>query len=174
MKTILITIALLLTGQVVFGSDNNCHSNFNIDDDFNNDVYQVVEEVTTDVTNVCSDGMSEAAMQDDINNIWKPYQRSIGKSDRWYDDTHQDETASGTVNPIRVAYVVVPVSEFPRLKNTSVKIRVHATGKEIIGKTLECGPAYGELSVGAMMQLGLDSHPQEGQYRGKVTYTFIK
>jgi hypothetical protein len=125
--------------------------------------------ITTGVNNVCSDGVYTAA---DLEN-WAYYQRSIGGNDKWRDPNHQATTATGAIDPLQVPYVVVP-REHRELLHTSVRVCVQATGICINAETREIGPRFGELSVNAMMQLGLNAHPAEGQYRGNITYTFHK
>jgi hypothetical protein len=104
---------------------------------------------------------------------WAAYQRSIGKNTVWKDPDHQDTTATGPINPIQTAYVVVPRNH-RELLHKSTKVCVVATGKCITAVVREIGPRFGELSVGAMMKLKLDSHPSYGQYHNQISYTFSK
>ncbi|MCX5786205.1 MAG: hypothetical protein NTX59_11010 [Elusimicrobia bacterium] len=133
--------------------------------------------ITTSATNVCSDGMKivtefkSSEYIDENLKKWAEYQRNIGKSAKWRDPSHQNTTATGKVNPFQIAYVVVPGSQ-RKLLNKVAKVCVLATGKCITAEVREVGPAFGEISVGAMMQLGLDAHPWEGRYTGRISYTF--
>jgi hypothetical protein len=141
--------------------------------------------ITTRVTNVCSDGKhfdtqktenrstGKPEYKDKSLKKWADYQRSIGKDTKWKDRDHQDAIATGHVDSIQTAYVVVPAAH-RELLHSNVNVCVAATGKCITAKALEIGPAFGELSVGAMMKLGLNSHPSSGQYTGRITYTFTK
>jgi hypothetical protein len=139
--------------------------------------------ITTSKTNVCSDGMridtkkvknketGKEEYKDKNLKKWAEYQEKLGKNTKWKDKYHSNMTATGEVNSIETAYVVVPNSKRKLLRKTA-KVCVVATGKCINAQVLEIGPAFGELSVGAMMQLGLDSHPSYGRYDGEVSYSF--
>jgi len=140
--------------------------------------------ITTEVTNVCSDGMKidlqrkksadarkVSEYKDEDLRKWADYQGGLGQSAKWRDPNHQDTTATGQVNPFKTAYVVVPRNR-RELLNKTAKVCVLATGKCISAEVREIGPAFGELSVGALMQLGLNAHPSTGQYPGRISYTF--
>ena len=133
--------------------------------------------ITTSATNVCSDGMKIEATRksgeykDENLKVWAEYQRNMGKSENWRDGSHQNTTATGKINPFQTAYVVVPRNHRELLYKTA-KVCVVATGKCINAEVREIGPAFGEISVGAMMQLGLDAHPWEGRYNGRISYSF--
>ncbi len=140
--------------------------------------------ITTAVTNVCSDGIkidtwrkktddkkNDAEYKDETLRKWAGYQRGIGQNAKWRDPNHQDTTATGQVNPITTAYAVVPRNH-RELLNTTAKVCVLATGKCITAEVRKIGPAFGEISVGAFMQLGLNAHPSDGQYTGRISYTF--
>lgn len=139
--------------------------------------------ITTSVTNVCSDGkhfntkkkqnkgMGSDEYKDESLNKWAEYQRNTGASADWRDPNHQDITATGEVDAIQVAYVVVPRNHSELLRKAT-KVCVVATGKCINAEVREIGPAFGELSVGALMQLGLNAHPASGQYNGQISYIF--
>ena len=140
--------------------------------------------IITSVTNVCSDGMKidlqrkksddnrkSGEYKDESLQKWAEYQSKNGLNSKWRDPYHQNTTATGKVNPIETAYVVVPRNR-RELLNTTAKVCVLATGKCINAEVREIGPAFGEISVGAMMQLGLNAHPAYGQYPGRISYTF--
>ncbi len=133
--------------------------------------------ITTGATNVCSDGMrivtqaNRSGYTDSDLSGWAVYQRGMGNSTRWSDPSHQNTTATGRVNPFQTAYVVVPRNH-RELLHTIATVCVLDTGKCIKAEVLEIGPAFGEISVGAMMQLGLNAHPANGRYEGRISYTF--
>ena len=133
--------------------------------------------ITTSATNVCSDGMKIATAvknkeyKDENLRKWAEYQRNLGKNTKWRDRSHQNITATGKLNPFETAYVVVP-NEHRELLHKTATVCVLETGKCISAEVREIGPAFGELSVGAMMQLGLDAHPWNGRYNGRISYTF--
>ena len=140
--------------------------------------------IITAVTNVCSDGMkidtqrkksdaksNGAEYKDETLRKWAEYQRGLGQNTKWRDPNHQNTTATGQVNPITTAYVVVPRNH-RELLNKTAQVCVLETGKCVSAEVREIGPAFGEISVGAFMQLGLNAHPSDGQYAGRISYTF--
>lgn len=145
---------------------------------YNNTCY-----ITTEKTNVCSDGKkydtskkynSETGRyeyKDKSLKKWAEYQRNLGENDEWSDPDHQNITATGNVDAIEVAYVVVP-NTHRHLLRKKAKVCITESMKCIDATVMEIGPAFGEISVGAMMKLGLNAHPAYGQYRGRITYIF--
>lgn len=105
---------------------------------------------------------------------WAEYQRKLGRDPRWGDSAHQDMLATGIVNPLRTAYVVLPNRSW---LGRAVTVCVEATGVCTEAQALEVGPAttfrdHSELSVRTLMNLGLDANPENGTYEGRVTFTF--
>ena len=150
--------------------------------------------IATRKTTVCSDGQridvsrvtekdvksgrfsrSELGIYKDLDlRSWASHQKSVGGSSRWGDGSHQSMLATGRVNPITTPYVVLPNREW---LGRDVTVCVKATGACVEARALEVGPRstfrdHSELSVGALMALGLNAHPDSGTYNGEITFTF--
>lgn len=105
---------------------------------------------------------------------WALHQEGLGKSANWADGSHQSVLATGGANPFTTPYVVLPNRAWLGRK---VTVCVSDTGACVEATALEVGPKttfkdHAELSVGAMMELGLDAHPNEGTYYGEMTFLF--
>ncbi len=150
--------------------------------------------ITTRKTTVCSDGQkidaSRVAKQDvkagrfdgselgrykdpDLR-AWAEHQRKLGKSDRWGDGSHQSMLASGKANPLTTAYVVLPNRQW---LGRAVRVCLKGTKVCTEARALEVGPGstfrdHSEISVRALMDLGLDAHPESGTYNGEIVFTF--
>lgn len=150
--------------------------------------------ITTPKTTVCSDGqkidVSKVTAQDvkagqfskaelgqyknaDLR-AWAEHQQRLGASARWADGSHQSVLATGKVNPMRTAYVVLPNRAW---LGRQVKVCLKATGACVDAQALEVGPkttfkTHSEVSVKVLMDLGLNAHPESGTYYGEMTFTF--
>lgn len=150
--------------------------------------------ITTKKTTVCSDGMkieTARVTEADVRagrfpradlgkykfkdlRAWAEHQARLGARSAWGDGSHQSILATGRVNPFQTAYVVLPNRSW---LGRDVKVCVKATGACVQAKALEVGPkttfrTHSELSVGALMKLGLNAHPNDGTYTGEITFTF--
>lgn len=148
----------------------------------------------TPKTTVCSDGQKISAarvtdkdikagkypaallgkFKDPDLRAWAEHQKKLGKSDRWSDGSHQSVLAAGKISALTTPYVVLPNRAW---LGRAVTVCVTATGACVEARALEVGPNstfkdHAELSVRALMDLGLDAHPASGTYYGEMTFSF--
>jgi len=105
---------------------------------------------------------------------WAEHQKKLGRDSRWGDGSHQNILATGKVNPIRTAYVVLPNRQW---LGRAVTVCLASTGACTEAQALEVGPNstfrdHSEVSVRTLMDLGLDANPDNGTYYGEMTFTF--
>ena len=135
--------------------------------------------IATRKTTVCSDGqridVSRVTEKDVKSGRFSRSELGIYKDlDLRSWASHQSMLATGRVNPITTPYVVLPNREW---LGRDVTVCVKATGACVEARALEVGPRstfrdHSELSVGALMALGLNAHPDSGTYNGEITFTF--
>lgn len=105
---------------------------------------------------------------------WSEYQKKLGKDGKWGDGSHQNILATGQVNPLQTAYVVLPNRAW---LGRTVTVCAAATGLCTEAQALEVGPKttfvdHSEVSVRTLMDLGLDANPNNGTHNGEITFTF--
>jgi len=150
--------------------------------------------IATQKTTVCADGQkirTEKVTEKDVKSgkygrallgkykdealrEWAQYQAKLGKDSRWGDSSHQNILATGKVNPIETAYVVLPNRDW---LGRTVTVCLKATGTCTEAQALEVGPKttfrdHSEVSVRTLMNLGLDANPDNGTFSGEITFTF--
>jgi hypothetical protein len=150
--------------------------------------------ITTPKTTVCADGARISTARISAKDVksgkfpaselgkykdqdlreWAEYQKKLGKDGRWSDGSHQNSLATGKVDPLKTAYVVLPNRDW-----LGRGVTVCLTGTKVCteAKALEVGPKstfrdHSEISVRALMDLGLDANPDSGTYNGEVTFIF--
>lgn len=150
--------------------------------------------ITTGKTTVCADGKKISTARIDVKEVktgkfsaadlgkykddglreWAEHQEKLGKDNKWGDGSHQNMLATGTVDPLKTAYVVLPNRAW---LGRSVTVCLAGTVNCVEARALEVGPKttfqdHSEVSVRVLMDLGLDANPNNGTYTGQITFTF--